>query len=1246
MYCLEKFQRELAYFFDVDLRDLPKVQEILQSQGYTAIKKNDEIIELGNGKVSKEQVEKLKEVVESGDKAQSSVSKVDSSLDISPKAQYDKGVDSSDIIFTDTKGKEHTLTKEVQQQWLETFNLKNLDDTFIPSIPQEVREAIGKDIKVNFKDLLKLVENGREKYIPQIRETFSKPEAAFIDEQNDLIFARTMTDNLFFVNVSRDYGENFLNVTLSPKKHNTLLNKLKNAKEVFIDKVSPELRDSSAHKASTDFLSSTSRDTQNPTTKAEISKELESKSTIPQTTQEIIKQAKASGKSVKETKELIQKNKELQEHKESTPQKVDNSTSQSLAQTNLSPSAQAKKDEVLARIESKKALQAKQAKQIYEFFTAKGTNKDKIKTLENFADFMIELNKKLDRKWQFLEQQTSNDLAKYKQILTEGIEQAQQARRISPSEKQRALQDLDLLIDNFSYIEDTRLYSFHPSKVSEILHKIQYKAYDLEDLSNDEFMKILFDKKLPKALYEDFEREFSKRKYRIYPFLKPMLAKDNSFEHISEQNLKDFFYKGVLRDEAIPEMIAKERGVKIQDLSIAKIQDFRINSPRQNIEQALEIKPLSEFGTNYAEFYRDGQGAVKKLLAEKQGQVASAFYRDDLAKATGTGEIDLVWGDSNFGLRHILEQRAKQWGEEKALKFISHLSENIEKGQIVELEKGRVGIKTDLTTIILDKKENNNFVLTAFRDRNNKKELESLNLSQSKTFTSENAETNAKESPVTPLNQESIIPQRSINLAMEKFHYDEAKAKDLLEWHKDSSPLTKNEDGTPKVFYHGTRESIGNKEILTPKHTDDTGQNYPARFFSSSHNVALSYTKELPNSDNGIYKVFLNAKNPLVIDFQGKDFVDRSELADKIYKGEQYFDLAIRKALDEAKESGKPFDSVIYKNVRDERYGRSKEISDTIAIFNPNQIKHIDNKGSWTDSAGKITQEKPSDESAKHSYFNAQSPNILQSNPHLGAGLVGGMLNGLETDEDGNITGFDPEKFAMGFLGGAVGSKAVSMGFKHLEKNPALKEKIITELADTLAQGFDKAREKYPLLSMLEPRYIIQNERGRKIQAKAMLKELEKQILDDEKINLTKLKAQDLPKADFKNIKEFKDKFTRKSGKYGVIKTPYKDVRVNIAYAYTHFYKNTYNVNRNYIKGAFFDVLQNPLFIAEKETNKGLSTYFYKVYKHKNNQIGIFGIGVNKYGEIEFKTMYEDKKLNRIKEILKLKDENIKYVSE
>ena len=52
MYCLEKLQRELAHFLKVDLNTLPKVQEILKAQGYTAVKKNDEIIELGSARQS------------------------------------------------------------------------------------------------------------------------------------------------------------------------------------------------------------------------------------------------------------------------------------------------------------------------------------------------------------------------------------------------------------------------------------------------------------------------------------------------------------------------------------------------------------------------------------------------------------------------------------------------------------------------------------------------------------------------------------------------------------------------------------------------------------------------------------------------------------------------------------------------------------------------------------------------------------------------------------------------------------------------------------------------------------------------------------------------------------------------------------------------------------------------------------------------------------------------------------------
>ena len=49
------------------------------------------------------------------------------------------------------------------------------------------------------------------------------------------------------------------------------------------------------------------------------------------------------------------------------------------------------------------------------------------------------------------------------------------------------------------------------------------------------------------------------------------------------------------------------------------------------------------------------------------------------------------------------------------------------------------------------------------------------------------------------------IDEVSLVKVQSKFKYDEKKASDLLEWHKDSSPITKDKDGLPKVFYHGSK---------------------------------------------------------------------------------------------------------------------------------------------------------------------------------------------------------------------------------------------------------------------------------------------------------------------------------------------------------------------------------------------------------------------------------------------------------
>ncbi len=44
-----------------------------------------------------------------------------------------------------------------------------------------------------------------------------------------------------------------------------------------------------------------------------------------------------------------------------------------------------------------------------------------------------------------------------------------------------------------------------------------------------------------------------------------------------------------------------------------------------------------------------GQDAINKLLAEKQGHIKAAFTRSDI------GDIDLLWGNDDIGLQHIIK---------------------------------------------------------------------------------------------------------------------------------------------------------------------------------------------------------------------------------------------------------------------------------------------------------------------------------------------------------------------------------------------------------------------------------------------------------------------------------------------------------------------------------------------------------------------------------------------------------------
>lgn len=149
--------------------------------------------------------------------------------------------------------------------------------------------------------------------------------------------------------------------------------------------------------------------------------------------------------------------------------------------------------------------------------------------------------------------------------------------------------------------------------------------------------------------------------------------------------------------------------------------------------------------------------------------------------------------------------------------------------------------------------------------------------------------------------------------------------------------------------------------------------------------------------------------------------------------------------------------------------------------------------------------------------------------------------------------------------------------------------------------------------------------------------------------SLAKQELKPMPKSAFKSFDEFAKMFDKVDNKIGTINTPYKDININIKYAFNHFKHNTYNTNRDNIKGGFFETFKNPLFVVEqkREGSTKPSVYFYKPFYDENKKLlNLFGIGVNDNGKLDFKTYYLDEVGNRLKSILNDKNIKIRYIKE
>ncbi len=160
---------------------------------------------------------------------------------------------------------------------------------------------------------------------------------------------------------------------------------------------------------------------------------------------------------------------------------------------------------------------------------------------------------------------------------------------------------------------------------------------------------------------------------------------------------------------------------------IQAVKDMQKESEKGIKKPKLETP--SEWGPNYSEFKNDGLGAINKLLETKKGFVAGAFYKE------GLGDIDLVWGNKDYGLEHILKRREEQalnngineqQAKEYAMSVVKTIPEVIKKGVKVE-RNGRMAI--EYQNIRVGLKDNwkgeklpNHWVITGYEKRSENSE--------------------------------------------------------------------------------------------------------------------------------------------------------------------------------------------------------------------------------------------------------------------------------------------------------------------------------------------------------------------------------------------------------------------------------------------------------------------------------------------------------------------------------------------
>ena len=167
-----------------------------------------------------------------------------------------------------------------------------------------------------------------------------------------------------------------------------------------------------------------------------------------------------------------------------------------------------------------------------------------------------------------------------------------------------------------------------------------------------------------------------------------------------------------------------------------------------------------------------------------------------------------------------------------------------------------------------------------------------------------------------------------ISAAKKEWEEKGTDSKYFKKWFGDSKVV--DESGEPLVVYHGTEYDFDEFEASNAS----TDYDFPSgMYFSSSINIAKTYTSPTPDI---VMPLYLKIENPLELDANGRNYND---FYDELYSAVRGIDKDV-------------YDGIIIHNIRDDWSQRDDggEVATTYVTFNPEQIKSVDNTGTFDKS--------------------------------------------------------------------------------------------------------------------------------------------------------------------------------------------------------------------------------------------------------------------------------------------------------